>query len=159
MGLKLLHVCSVNSAKPTFRMSNLRSPRFKCQRCKFLGGCVMMTTNKWPLIMTWSKTAPKGTKRAKVASTTMMGQPHIMATPKKKWKWLIWQWNCGMHGFDELKCIWTWIDTDAMWQWLTNWMKWWTWCGSTLMQMQQRQMTLILAANLHGLNRNNKQGY
>ena len=35
-------------------------------------GCVMMTTNKRPLIMTWSKTAPKGTKRANVASTTMM---------------------------------------------------------------------------------------
>ena len=29
MGLKLLHVCSVNSAKPTFRMSNLRSPTFQ----------------------------------------------------------------------------------------------------------------------------------
>jgi len=28
------------------------------------GGHVMMTTNKQPLIMTWSKTAPKGTKRA-----------------------------------------------------------------------------------------------
>jgi len=24
----------------------------------------MMTTNKWPLVMMWSKTAPKGTKRA-----------------------------------------------------------------------------------------------
>ena len=35
-------------------------------------GCVMMTTNKRPLIMTWSKTSPKGTKRANVASTTMM---------------------------------------------------------------------------------------
>ena len=44
----------------------------------------MMTTNKRPLIMAWSKTAPKGTKRAKVASTTMMGQPHIMANPKEK---------------------------------------------------------------------------
>ena len=31
---------------------------------------MMMTTNKWPLVMMWSKTAPKGTKRAKVASTT-----------------------------------------------------------------------------------------
>jgi len=30
----------------------------------------VMTTNKQPLIMMWSKTAPKGTKRAKVASTT-----------------------------------------------------------------------------------------
>ena len=46
----------------------------------------MMMTNKWPLIMTWSKTVPKGTKRAKVASTTMMGQPHIMANPKNKMK-------------------------------------------------------------------------
>ena len=25
---------------------------------------MMMTTNKWPLVMMWSKTAPKGTKRA-----------------------------------------------------------------------------------------------
>ena len=30
---------------------------------------MMMTTNKWPLIKMWSKTAPKGTKRAKVAPT------------------------------------------------------------------------------------------
>ena len=44
----------------------------------------VMTTNKWPLVMMWSKTAPKGTKRANVASTTMMGQPHIMANPKEK---------------------------------------------------------------------------
>ena len=29
-------------------------------------------TNKRPLIITWSKTALKGTKRAKVTSTTMM---------------------------------------------------------------------------------------
>ena len=36
------------------------------------GGHVLMTTNRRPLIMMWSKTAPKGTKRAKVASTTMM---------------------------------------------------------------------------------------
>ena len=45
-----------------------------------------MTTNRRPLIMTWSKIVPKGTKRAKVASTTMMGQPHIMANPKEKMK-------------------------------------------------------------------------
>ena len=44
-----------------------------------------MTTNRWPLIMMWSKTAPKGTKRAKVASTTD-GAPHIMANPKRKMK-------------------------------------------------------------------------
>ena len=44
----------------------------------------VMTTNRRPLVMMWSKTAPKGTKRAKVASTTMMGQPHIMANPKEK---------------------------------------------------------------------------
>jgi hypothetical protein len=36
----------------------------------------------------WSETAPKGTKRAKVASITtkMIGQPHIMANPKEKMK-------------------------------------------------------------------------
>ena len=44
----------------------------------------MMTTNKQPLIMTWSKMAPKGTKEAKVSPTMMMGQPHIMAKPKEK---------------------------------------------------------------------------
>jgi len=33
---------------------------------------VMTTTNKRPLIMTWSKMAPKGTKRANIASTMMM---------------------------------------------------------------------------------------
>ena len=32
----------------------------------------VMTTNRRPLVMMWSKTAPKGTKRAKVAPTTMM---------------------------------------------------------------------------------------
>ena len=32
----------------------------------------VMTTNRQPLIKMWSKTAPKGTKRAKVTSTTMM---------------------------------------------------------------------------------------
>ena len=31
----------------------------------------VMTTNRRPLVMMWSKTAPKGTKREKVASTTM----------------------------------------------------------------------------------------
>ena len=30
----------------------------------------VMTTNRQPLIKMWSKTAPKGTKRAKVASIT-----------------------------------------------------------------------------------------
>ena len=50
------------------------------------GDDMMMTKNRWPLVMMWSKMAPKGTKRAKVASTTMMGQPHIMANPKEKMK-------------------------------------------------------------------------
>ena len=33
---------------------------------------MMMMTNRQPLIMMWSKMAPKGTKRAKVAATMMM---------------------------------------------------------------------------------------
>jgi len=73
------------------------------------GGCVLMTTNKRPLIMMWSKTAPKGTKRANGRINNWWGSHTSWQTRKRKW-WLIWQWNCGMHGFDELKCIWTWID-------------------------------------------------
>ena len=42
-----------------------------------------MRISRWPLIMKWSKTAPKGTKTSKVASTMMMGQPHIIANPEK----------------------------------------------------------------------------
>ena len=45
----------------------------------------VMTTNKWPLIMMWSKTAPKGTKRAKVASTTDGVATHH-GKPEKKMK-------------------------------------------------------------------------
>jgi len=46
----------------------------------------MTTTNKRPLIMMWSKTAPKGTKRAKVASTTDDGAATHHGNPEKKMK-------------------------------------------------------------------------
>ena len=45
----------------------------------------MMTTNRRPLIMMWSKTAPKGTKRAKVASTTDGAATHH-GKPEEKMK-------------------------------------------------------------------------
>ena len=44
-----------------------------------------MATNRWPLIMMWSKTAPKGTKRAKVASTTDGATTHH-GKPEEKMK-------------------------------------------------------------------------
>ena len=45
----------------------------------------VMTTNRQPLIKMWSKTAPKGTKRAKVASTTDVAAIHH-GKPKEKMK-------------------------------------------------------------------------
>ena len=45
-----------------------------------------MTTNRRPLIMMWSKTAPKGTKRAKVASKTNDGAATHHGNPEKKMK-------------------------------------------------------------------------
>ena len=43
-----------------------------------------MTTNRRPLIMTWSKTAPKGTKRAKVASITDDGAATHYGKPERE---------------------------------------------------------------------------
>jgi hypothetical protein len=59
--------------------------------------------------MKWSKTAPKGTKTSKVASTMMMGQPHIMANPKKMKVADLATRYVGTYGFDKLNVA---IDMD-----------------------------------------------
>ena len=46
MGLKLLHVCSVNSAKPTLRMSNLRSPTFQVSTMQISQLTLRLALNK-----------------------------------------------------------------------------------------------------------------
>ena len=48
--------------------------------------CNVNATNRRPLIMMWSKTAPKGTKRAKVTSTTDDGAATHHGNPEKKMK-------------------------------------------------------------------------
>ena len=51
----------------TWDVSNQPNGEERVHCCKTAGSerdDMMMTTNKWPLIMMWSKTAPKGTKRA-----------------------------------------------------------------------------------------------
>ena len=65
-----------------------------------------------------AKRLRKGPRGQRSHQQRWWGSHTSWQTRKRKW-WLIWQWNCGMHGFDELEMYnWTWIDTNAMWHWL-----------------------------------------
>ena len=73
-----------------------------------------MTTNRRPLIMMWSKTAPKGTKRAKVASTTDGAATHH-GKPEEKMKVADLAMNLWTRtAWTNWRNMWTWIDNGGM---------------------------------------------